>query len=78
MNLAKLGLSVLEVEQVFYGEHHVAYLGDEPNLLIGYTGSKRLSIDFYLELESNKIIIADIIYSKPNELDELYCKPRCK
>jgi hypothetical protein len=46
--------------------------------MIGHTGSKMLSVNFRLEYEQNLIIIEEINYSRDYEVDEKYCKIRCR
>ena len=75
--IEKLNISFLEIEKIFYSEYHVIYPGSEGYMIIGYTGSKMIISEFYIDYEKNKIIIDEIDFAKPQEVDEKYCKPRC-
>ena len=72
-----LALSGHEVETIFSVGQHVVYPRDVGFFVVGYTGSKMLTIHFELDFGENRIIIEEIFFTTPYELDELYCKPRC-
>ena len=76
--LAGLNVSLFEIERLFYGEYHVYYPNEPVHYMIGHTGSKMLSVNFRLEYEQNLIIIEEINYSRDYEVDEKYCKIRCR
>jgi hypothetical protein len=76
--LHELGLTFQDIEQLFYGEYHVVHFSDHHPFVIGYTNFRMLLVDFAFDFSNGLIIIEEINYARADEIEEKYCKPRCR
>ena len=76
--LNRLGIIDGEIERLFYGEYRVIYPGRETGSVLGYTGTKMLVADFRFDYEQNLVIIEEIKIANGYEIEERFCRPRCR
>lgn len=74
----RLGIIDGEIERLFYGEYRVIYPGIERGFVIGYTGTKMLVVDFRFDYDKNLVIIEEIRIANGYEIEERFCRPRCR
>lgn len=76
--LNRLGIVDGEIERLFCGECRVIYPNDETGSVVGYTGLKMLVVNFRFDYDRNLVIIDEIRIANGYEIEERFCRPRCR
>lgn len=74
--LNRIGIVDGEIERLFYGKYRVVYL--QSGFVIGYTALKMLVVEFRLDYDRMIISIDEIKLATGYEIEERYCRPRCR